>query len=100
MSFVELGNNNNFFSFVTHFNYLHPLQVENCDSSSRLVVDEDGNDKFGPERVNIIFDKVMCVSMVSSSVAYVILALLTEHFIFSLLTLINNFKFYLKKKHI
>ena len=33
--------------------HLHPLQVENCDSNSRLVVDEDDNDKFRPERVNI-----------------------------------------------
>ena len=27
--------------------YLHPLQVENCDSNSRLVVDEDDNVKSG-----------------------------------------------------
>ena len=26
-------------------NHLHPLQVENCDSNSRLVVDEDDNVK-------------------------------------------------------
>ena len=32
-------------------NHLHPLQVENCDSNSRLVVDEDDNDKFRLERV-------------------------------------------------
>ena len=32
--------------------HLHPLQVENCDSNSRLVVDEDDNDKFRLERVN------------------------------------------------
>ena len=32
-------------------NHLHPLQVENCDSNSRLVVDEDDNGKFRPERV-------------------------------------------------
>ena len=31
--------------------HLHPLQVENCDSNSRLVVDEDDNGKFRPERV-------------------------------------------------
>ena len=29
-----------FFNFQTTSNHLHPLQVENCDSSSRLVVDE------------------------------------------------------------
>ena len=31
--------------------HLHPLQIENCDSNSRLVVDEDDNGKFRPERV-------------------------------------------------
>ena len=32
--------------------HLHLLQVENCDSNSRLVVDEDDNGKFRLERVN------------------------------------------------
>ena len=41
-----------FFNFSTTSNHLHPLQVENCDSNSRLVVDEDDNDKFRVERVN------------------------------------------------
>ena len=36
----------------TKSNHLHPLQVENCDSNSRLVVYEDDNGKFRPERVN------------------------------------------------
>ena len=27
----------------TKHSHLHPLQVENCDSNSRLVVDEDDN---------------------------------------------------------
>ena len=40
-----------FFNFYTTSNHLHPLQVENCDSNSRLVVDEDDNGKFRPERV-------------------------------------------------
>ena len=31
--------------------HLHPLQVENCDSNSRLVVDDDDN-KLRLERVN------------------------------------------------
>ena len=31
--------------------HFHPLQVENCDSNSRLVVDEDDNGKFRLERV-------------------------------------------------
>ena len=38
-----------FFNFSNH---LHSLQVENCDSNSRFVVDEDDNGKFRPERVN------------------------------------------------
>ena len=40
-----------FFNFHTTSSHLHPLQVENCDSNSRLVVDEDDNGKFRPERV-------------------------------------------------
>ena len=32
-----------FFNFQTTSNHLHLLQVENCDSNSRLVVDEDDN---------------------------------------------------------
>ena len=38
-------------NFQTTSNHLHPLQVENCDSNSRLVVDEDDNGKFRLERV-------------------------------------------------
>ena len=37
--------------FFTTSNHLHPLQVKNCDSNSRLVVDEDYNGKFRLERV-------------------------------------------------
>ena len=40
-----------FFNFKTTLNHLHPLQVENCDSNLRLVVDEDDNGKFRLERV-------------------------------------------------
>ena len=40
------------FIFLTMSNHLHPLQVENCESNSRLVVDEDDNGKFRFERVN------------------------------------------------
>ena len=42
-----------FFNFQTTSNHLHPLQVENCDSNSRLVVDADDSGKFRPERVNL-----------------------------------------------
>ena len=48
-----------FCNFYTTSNHLHPLQVENCDSNSRLVVDEDDNGKFRLERVNsLIADDV------------------------------------------
>ena len=40
-----------FFNFWTTSSYLRPLQVENCDSNSRLVVDEDDYGKFRIERV-------------------------------------------------
>ena len=38
-------------NFSLTSNHLHRLQVENCDSNSRLVVDEDDNGKFRLERV-------------------------------------------------
>ena len=41
-----------FFNISPTSNHLHPLQVENCDSNSRLVVDED--EKFRLERVNTL----------------------------------------------
>ena len=41
-----------FFNFSPTSSHLHPLQVENCDSNSRLVVDEDDNGKLRLERVN------------------------------------------------
>ena len=45
-----------FCNFYNTSNHLHSLQVENCDSNSRLVVDEDDNGEFRLERVkrNII----------------------------------------------
>ena len=42
-----------FYDFYTTSNHLHPIQVENCDSNSRFVVDEDDNGKLRLERVNI-----------------------------------------------
>ena len=41
-----------FINFSLTLSHLYPLQVENCDSNSRLVVDEDDNGKFRIERVN------------------------------------------------
>ena len=40
-----------FLNFSPTSSHLRPLQVENCDSNSRLVVDEDDIGKFRPERV-------------------------------------------------
>ena len=49
-----------FFNFQTTSNHLHPLQVENCDSNSRLEVDEDDNGKVRLERVKAL--KYFCMS--------------------------------------
>ena len=43
-----------FYNFYTTSKHLRPLQVGNCDSNLRLVVDEDDNDKFRLERVKTI----------------------------------------------
>ena len=40
-----------FFHLSPMSSHLHPLQVENCDSNSRLVGDEDDNDKYRVKRV-------------------------------------------------
>ena len=40
-----------FFNLSLSSSHLYPLQVENCDSNSRLVVDEDDNGKVRLERV-------------------------------------------------
>ena len=39
-----------FFNLSLTSSHLHPLQVENCDSNSRLVVDDDDNCKFRLQR--------------------------------------------------
>ena len=40
-----------FFNFSPTLSHLNSLQGENCDSNSRLVVDEDDNGKLKLERV-------------------------------------------------
>ena len=42
-----------FYNFSPTSSHLRPLQVENCDSNSRLVMDEDDNGIFRPERVKL-----------------------------------------------
>ena len=53
---MELVNNNNrfFFHLSPTSSHLHSLQVENCDSNSRLVAYGDYNGKFGLEKVYTI----------------------------------------------
>ena len=46
-----------FFNFSPTSNHLHSLQVENSDSNSRLVVDEDDYGKFRIERVKGLTQK-------------------------------------------
>ena len=41
-----------FVNFAPSSSHLYSLQVDNFDSNSRLVVDEDDNGKFRPERVD------------------------------------------------
>ena len=41
-----------FLNFLPTSNHLHPIQVEDCDSNSRLVVNRGDNGKFRVERVN------------------------------------------------
>ena len=50
-----------FFNFSATLSHLHSLQVENCDSNSRLVVDGDDNGKFRIERVKAM--KYFCINL-------------------------------------
>ena len=52
-----------FLNFYTTSNHLHPLQVGNCDSNSRLVVDEDDNGKFRTGRAKLNMSNFKCVKM-------------------------------------
>ena len=49
-------------NFLPTSNHFHPLQVENCDSNSRLIVDEDDNGKFRLEMVKAL--KFCCINHV------------------------------------
>ena len=46
--------NTYFFYFSPVWSHLHSLHVDNCDSKSRLVVDENDNGKFRLERVKVL----------------------------------------------
>ena len=45
-----------FFHLPPTMSHFHPLQVENCDSNARLVVDVDDNGKIRLKKVNIPFE--------------------------------------------
>ena len=47
-----------FLNFSPTSNHLHPLEDENCDSNSRLVVDEDDNGKFRLEKVKPVLGPI------------------------------------------
>ena len=51
-----------FFTFPTTSNHLHPLQVKNCDSNLRLVVDEDDNGKLPAKWRHLNFRPLEVVS--------------------------------------
>ena len=61
-----------FFNFSPTSNHLHSLQVDNCDSNSRLVVDEDDNGEFRLERVNttmrFVWSEVYSTMLISSGI--------------------------------
>ena len=46
------NNNSIFFHLSPAASHFHPLQVGNCDSNSRLVVDENDSGELRLERVN------------------------------------------------
>ena len=46
------------FNFLSTSSHLHPVQVANCDSNSRLAVHEDDNGKFRPERVSLTIKQI------------------------------------------
>ena len=58
-----------FFIFKTTSNHLHPLQVENCDSNSQFVVDDDDCGKFRIERVKAIDHSMYVSGLVVSQLA-------------------------------
>ena len=61
-----------FFNLPPTSNHLHPLQIVNCDRNSRLVVDEDDNDKFGLERVKIRSNSLVLICVYFQLQKYVL----------------------------
>ena len=51
------------FIFSPTSNHLHPLQVGNCDSNSRLVEDEDANVKSGLKRLKTWYNQITVINI-------------------------------------
>ena len=56
-----------FFNFSPPSSQLYPLLVENCDSNSRLVVDEDENVKSGLKRLRSAISTISSLNLPLSS---------------------------------
>ena len=69
-----------FFNFPPTSSHLHPLQVENCDSNSRLVVDEDDKGKFRLERAKSEPPSETLVQQVPALLHLVLAGLFTSHY--------------------
>ena len=51
------------FIFSPTSNHLHPLHVENCDSNSRLVLNEDDNVKLGLKGLNTWYNQITVINI-------------------------------------
>ena len=49
-----------FFNFSLTLNHFYSLQAENCDSNSRLVVDEEDNGKFRLKGLTKVRATLLC----------------------------------------
>ena len=68
-----------FFNLSPTSSHFHPLQVENCDSNSRLVVDEDDNSKFRLERVKRTFHFLCYERLVRKGLTFINLDTITRY---------------------
>ena len=88
-----------FFNFSPTSSHLFLLQVENCDSNSRLVVDEDDNGKIKLERVNGLAASASFYGKILNNNFQMSLQHLSEHNIICLysflLQIFSHFWFYI-----
>ena len=63
-----------FFNLSPTSSHLYPLQVENCDSNSRLVVGEDDNGKFRLERDKRFFKNRSIIAHIIIHIAISVLS--------------------------